>query len=99
MPTTEVCLWEVTIGEPGPVFGGELSSAQRIQLQGLVSQCASVLTAVPGCIGVLTHHIDVHGAAPVRQAPYRVPHAYRSAVTQELDRMQAQGVIVPSTSP
>ena len=43
------------------------------------------------------HKIDTGSACPVRLPPYRLPHAYRSDIHQELQEMLAQ-IIKPSTS-
>lgn len=35
---------------------------------------------------------------PVRQAPYRLPHAYQEIVQQELAEMERDGIVEPSNS-
>ena len=44
-------------------------------------------------------HIDTRDAEPKRQPPRRVPFAVRGEINAQLTKMQAQGVIRPSTSP
>ena len=44
-------------------------------------------------------HIDTGDAEPKRQPPRRVPFAVRGEINEQLSKMQAQGVIRPSTSP
>ena len=41
------------------------------------------------------HNIEVQDARPLRQPPYRQPHAFRELVQKE---MQRSGVIEPYTS-
>ena len=41
------------------------------------------------------HNIEVQDARPLRQPPYRLPHAFRELVQKE---MQRSGVIEPYTS-
>ena len=44
-------------------------------------------------------HINTGDAEPKRQPPRRVPFAVRGEINEQLAKMQAQGVIHPSTSP
>ena len=44
-------------------------------------------------------HINTGDAEPKRQPPRRVPFAVREEINEQLAKMQAQGVIHPSTSP
>ena len=44
------------------------------------------------------HVFETGRARPIRQAPYRLAHAYRATVKQELDEMEEDGIIKPSTS-
>ena len=43
--------------------------------------------------------IDTGGAIPKRQAVRRIPFAARQEITDQLEKMQASGVIEPSESP
>ena len=45
------------------------------------------------------HKIDTGSARPVRLPPYRLPHAYREDVQQELQEMLEQGIIEPVNGP
>ena len=46
---------------------------------------------------VAEHSINTE-ARPIRQAPYRIPQAYREEVLKELKEMEESGVIEPSHS-
>ena len=41
---------------------------------------------------------EVGDAVPVQLPPYRIAHAYRSAVKEEIEQMLAEGIIEPSSS-
>ena len=45
------------------------------------------------------HQIHTADAPPIRQASYRIPHAYRDTVRNELHRLVADDIIKPSSSP
>lgn len=52
-----------------------------------------------GRTDIVQHKINTGDAAPVKQAPRRLPLAKRAAAKEEIQRMQRQGIIEPSTSP
>ena len=52
-----------------------------------------------GTTYLVQHPIDVQGAQPVRQRPYRVPETKRKIIAQELEKMLLCKVIQPSASP
>ena len=45
------------------------------------------------------HPIDVQGAQPIRQRPYRVPETKRQIIAKEVQKMLLSNVIQPSASP
>ena len=45
-----------------------------------------------------THHINVQGAEPIRQTPYRFLQAWKGEYGTEIDRMIEEGIIVESSS-
>ena len=51
----------------------------------------------PAFTTLAEHKIKTGQAKPVRQPPYRLPHAYRDVVKEELHFMQENGIIEPST--
>ena len=52
----------------------------------------------PGRTNLMQHHIRTVDARPVRMRPYRLPHAYRETVLEELEEMEQHGIIEQSTS-
>ena len=44
------------------------------------------------------HSIATGSAHAMRQPPYRLPHAYRDVVLQELQEMEEEGIIEHSSS-
>ena len=57
-----------------------------------------VMCNIPGQTKLVEHHIDTPGTIPIRLPAYRLPHAYRDIVKQELKEMVAHGIIEPSVS-
>ena len=52
-----------------------------------------------GLIDILQHHIDTGTARPIRQPLRRFPPAHVEAISSEVDKLLAQGVIKPASSP
>ena len=52
-----------------------------------------------GTTHLVEHPIDVQGAHPVRQRPYRVPETKRQQIAKEIQKMLLSNVIQPSCSP
>eukprot|EP00794_Sanderia_malayensis_P005886 gene5886-biopygen4888 len=48
---------------------------------------------------LVEHPVDVQGAEPVRQRPYRVPETKRNMIANEVQKMLLSDVIQPSASP
>ena len=80
-------------------LGSELPDDQQGQVRELMSKFGAVWSDVPGRTDRVTHTVETGSAHPVRQPPYRIPHAYKSEVLAEVQKMRAAGVIEPSTSP
>ena len=80
----------------------ELSEAESEQLRSLVMEYADQFALNPFELGqtrVVEHTIDTGDQPPIRQPPRRVPHALWEKVTDMVQQMLDQGVIVPSQSP
>ena len=75
-----------------------LSHKQTQELGELLREFESLFTALPGHTTVAEHHVSTGDAGPIRLTPYRLPHAFRDHVKQELDEMLAHGVIEHSRS-
>ena len=52
----------------------------------------------PGRTNKATHKIRTIGNSPIRQKPYRTPHAYQDKVLEELEGMERDGIIEKSES-
>ena len=79
-----------------------LTTGQKVALLVLLIQFMAVFAMNPTDIGLtrlLKHDIDIGNAKPIWQPQYRIPHAYRSLVAQQMDRLKAAGVITESHSP
>ena len=80
-----------------PTFGEQLTTTQRKELDEVLREFADVMCAKPGQTKVVEHTIDTE-SKPIRQAAYRIPHAYREGVLKELEEMKESGIIEPSCS-
>lgn len=93
----DVLTWDDAVsGEP--VVGDQLSTGQQKELQQVIQDYPDVFSTRPGLTTLAEHKIETGQAKPVRQPPYRLPHAYRDVVKEELRSMQENGIIEPSTS-
>ena len=77
---------------------GKLATEQRKQLEGLLRKYQEVFKNKPGKTKAIKHFIHTTDSKPVKQRPYRLPHAYWEEVKQELKDILAEGVIEPSQS-
>ena len=81
-----------------PVYGDSLSPAQYADLRTLWNRFPTTLNSDPGRTGITEHRINTGAAKPVRLPPYRIPHAYRDIVCEELRQMEKAGIIERSSS-
>ena len=81
-----------------PKEGKQLSEEQRKQLRALLKQFSDVFKKEQGRTDVVKHKIPTGDANPVRLPPYRVPHAYRQVLKQELEDMMKRRIIEPSVA-
>ena len=81
-----------------PTTGAHLSETQTADITSLLETFTSVLNEKPGRTSVTEHRIITDQAQPVRLPPYRIPHAYRDTVRQELMEMEQAGIIERSSS-
>ena len=93
----DVVFWDEGSGK-NPVINTELSEQQKQELQHILADYDDVFNSTPGRTQLTDHRINVGTANPVRQKPYRLPHAYRDVVKKELLEMERNGIIEPSTS-
>lgn len=74
-------------------LSGHLTSDQQDELQNLLKEFSHVLQNLPGRTSLTEHSIVTGSAHATRQPPYRLPHAYRNVVLQELREMEEEGII------
>ena len=75
----------------------KLTTEQRRQLE-ILLKFQDVFQKKPGKTKAIQHFIYTAENNPVKQQPYRLPHAYWEEVKQEVKDMLAEGVIEPSQS-
>ena len=97
MDREEIPSWNET-GEGLPKMGSQLSADQSQELEGLLLRFRSVFQSLPGHTTATEHRIVTRDAQPVRLAPYRIPHALREDIRQELEEMLDHGIIEHSSS-
>ena len=92
--------------ESGASFLGvnvkDLDASQLQELEALVSDFRDTFSTGRQDLGrtnVTYHQIDTGDAAPIKQAPRRLPIHRRQEVEHLINEMQEQGVIQPSQSP
>ena len=98
--TDEVPAWRYDKGDPNAYHVGEqLESQQRSELDSLLEDFTDVLQNTPGKTDLAEHTIHLKEYThPIRQSPYRLPHAYREDVQRELADMLQADIIEPSDS-
>ena len=74
-------------------LSGHLTSDQQDELQNLLKEFSHVLQNLPGRTSLTEHSIVTGSAHATRQPPYRLPHAYRNVVLQELREMEEEEII------
>ena len=94
----DVVLWKDDVEETQPVINEELTPRQKQELQRLLHEHANTLRDAPGQTRFAEHRINVGQSQPVCLPPYRLPHAYRDSVIEELRDMEESGMIEPSSS-
>ena len=93
-----VILWEKTSRDTAANVNTELTRVQKQALDSLLSEYSKTLQNMPGRTSLAEHDIDVGTAKPVRCPPYWLPYAYRDLVKAELQEMEKDGIIEPSSS-
>ena len=67
-----------------PVINTQLTADQKQEMEHIVSEFKDVFDIKPGKTRLTEHRIETGSAKPVKQTPYRLPHAYRETVQKEL---------------
>ena len=78
--------------------GKQLSEQQCAELGTLLTEFSDVMQIIPGRTNLVEHDVQTGDAHPVKLPPYRLPHAYRGSVQNEIQEMLEQGIIEPSSS-
>ena len=94
----EVPFWQDGTPQDRPTISKQLSDEQVLQLQQVLLQFDQVLKNQPGRTVLAEHRIETGTARPVRLPPYRLPHAYRNSVQEEIQEMLKHDIIEPSSS-
>ena len=76
-----------------------LESKYRDDLISLIRRYPELLKNTPGRTDILEHDVDVQGASPIKQSPYRLNPEKGSIVRNEIKYMLDNDLIVPSKSP
>lgn len=76
-----------------------LNSEQRSQLEVVIGMFPNFEKNGLGRTSLITHHIEVGEAKPIKQRFYSVSPAVEKLIFKEIDRMLELGVIEPSNSP
>ena len=84
--------------EDQPVVSERLDRNQQIQLRRPLQEFKDVLSSRTGRTTLMEHKIDTGDAQPIRLQSYRLPQAYIEMVHKELQDMEENGVIEPSSS-
>ena len=95
----DIPTWKENDGESTQFqIADRLSNAEKAQLLDLLVEFKDIFQNKPGLTTMAEHRIYTGDTVPVRLPPYRIAHAYRSAVKEEIEQMLAEGIIEPSSS-
>ena len=94
----EIIFWKEGDQEDQPTISDQLNKEQKEELNRILMESKKVFQNRPGHTQLGEHEINTGAARPVRLPPYRLPQAYRDEVHQELQEMQEEGIIEPSSS-
>ena len=81
-----------------PKIGEHLVPQQKADIESLWKDFHSVLDEKPRRTSITEHRISTDNAKPIRLPPYRIPHAYRDTVFQEIQEMERECIIAHSSS-
>ncbi|XP_068201655.1 uncharacterized protein [Palaemon carinicauda] len=76
-----------------------LNINQRKEVLKLIHSFPELIQDAPGRTQVLSHDVDVGGASPVKQSPYRLNSVKLDLVRKEISYMLRHDLIQPSVSP
>lgn len=84
--------------ETGVQMGRELTPIQAQELDLCLQRYPEVTSSKPGLTTTTEHKVPTGETPPIRQRPYRIPHAYKDEVLKELQAMKDARIIEPSDS-
>lgn len=76
-----------------------LASDQLESINTVLNEFQDVLTDLPGRTDLIQHEVHLTTKEPIRNRPYQIPYAVRSAVRAEIQNMIDMDIIEPSESP
>ena len=94
----DIPCWDGEVTDSQPVISEELNARQEKELDCLLQEFQDVMKDKPGRTTIAEHTLETGSAQPTRQPPYRLPHAYREKIQQELETMEAEGIVESSSS-
>lgn len=99
-PEEDILSWHPTTENipTKPAIGDTLSNQQQRELEDLLKHYQNTLQSQQICTQLIEHHIPAKSERPIRLPPYRLPHAYKDRVRQEIEDMLRKGIIEPSSS-
>ncbi|XP_072171900.1 uncharacterized protein [Diadema setosum] len=77
---------------------GHLTEEQSREIGDLLREYPQICTDKPGRTTLVTHHVNVEGADPIKQHPYRLSPEKRHQVREEVKKMLDDDIIEPSNS-
>ena len=87
----DVPFWMEDNGSECTVGDEQVCLEQRGQLEVLLQKYQDVFKSKPGKTKAIKHFIHTADSRPVKQHPYRLPHAYWEEVKQELRDVSRRG--------
>ena len=75
-----------------------LSSAQQTELKNLINQFKHLFPDVPSKTNIIYHDVDVNGALPIKQHPYRLSPEKLEHLRKEVKYMLENDIIEPCSS-
>ena len=88
----------VVLQNPGEKLA-HLPVGQAADIVRLLQEQPSLFNDSPSHCPLLCHDVDVQGARPIRQPPYRLNAEKREFLRTEIHRLLKEGLIEPSLSP
>jgi hypothetical protein len=77
---------------------GHLETSKKTELKALIQEFPPLFPDTPGKAVDVTHDVDVQGADPIKQHPYRVGPLKQEAMKKEIEYMKKNGIIEDSQS-